>query len=431
MRALVLDHFFGQDIAALRAALGPGEAIRTVHYGVLRTEALRVFGREVAVGLDGMSLPAFAAGRERWAARLRRLVEDEFAAWPFDVVVLPSDLFFYVRDLPRACEPLGVPVLVVQKETTLSPATIERLSASIARHAPFSATAMTVCSERQRGFWLRAGVPSERLTVTGQPRFDVYAAPPSPRPPGTAPRVLFFSYLVQAYHPSGAAGGPAPPVWDRLHRETEEGLWELAREGWQVVVKPHPQQDFARDAARIAAEAGGRVRVAAGDEDARDLIREADVVVGFQTTALIESLAAGRPVVYTGWDPESRRVAADLIPFHEWGDVLTVVERAEDLPRAVRDAQGAAMTGRAVEIVEEYLGPVDGAAARRALDVVRRHADAAEGRRTAVAEERRAALRGRGRRLRGARRALRSARRLATGVIDHRFRRGPAQTTSR
>lgn len=409
----------------MRAALAPDEELRSLHYGVLRAEALRVFPPEVAVGLGGMSTPAFAAGRPRWAARLARLLDDEFAAWPFDAVVLPSDLFFYVRDLPAACERLGVPMLVIQKETTLSPATVERLSASIARHAPFQSGAMTVCSERQRAFWVRAGAPPERLTITGQPRFDVYGAEPPPRPAGRTPRALFFSYLVHAYHPSGAAGDRAAPAWAQLHRQTEDGLLELARDGWEVVVKPHPQQDFARDAARIAAESAGRLRVAAAGEDARALIRDADVVVGFQTTALIESLAAGRPVVYTAWDPETQRVAGDLIPFHEWGDVLTVVERSDDLPGAVRAALGEPQRAprRAAEIVEDYLGPVDGGAARRALDVVRRHVDAAAERRSPAVERRRAALRGRGRRLRVARRGLRTARRLTTGAIDHRLRR--------
>jgi hypothetical protein len=416
MRALALDHFFGQDIAALRAALAPDEHLRTFHYSVLRGEALRVFPPSVAVGLEGMSTPAFAAGRERYATRLQRLMDDEFAAGPFDVVVLPSDLFFYVRDLPAACERLGVPVVVVQKETTLSPATVERLAGSIARHAPFQSTAMTVCSERQRSFWLRAGAPPGRLTVTGQPRFDVYGTPLPVRPAGRAPRVLFFSYLLHAYHPSGASGTRGAPAWERLHRQTEEGLRALAREGWDVVVKPHPQQDF------IPADSG--LHVAPAGADARELIRDADVVVGFQTTALIESLAAGRPVVYTGWDPEARRLASDLIPFHEWGDVLAVVGRADDLPDVVRRARAAdaGRSERARAIVEEYLGPIDAGAARRALDVVRRYADAAAAHRSPAVESRREQLVGRGRSLRHARRGLRSARLLATAAFDHRVR---------
>jgi hypothetical protein len=421
MRALVLDHFFGQDIAALRAVLAADEDLRVLGYSVLRAEARRVFPPIVAVGLEGMSTPAFAAGRERYAARLQRLMDDEFAAGPFDVVVLPSDLFFYVRDLPAACERLGVPVVVVQKETTLSPATIERFAGSIARHAPFQAAAMTVCSERQRSFWIRAGAPADRLSVTGQPRFDVYGSPPPERPGGRPPRVLFFSYLLRAYHPSSLSGTPHLAAWDRLHRETEQGLRVLAREGWEVVVKPHPQQDF------TPSESG--LDVAPAASDTRKLIRDADVVVGFQTTALIESLAAGRPVVYTGWDPEARRVESDLIPFHDWKDVLTVAERAEDLPDAVRRARrlGASRSERARLIVDEWLGPIDGGAARRALDIVRRHADAAAAHRGPTVERRREELVGRGRRLRHARRAMRSARMLATIAIDQRVRRSDAQ----
>ena len=36
--------------------------------------------------------------------------------------------------------------------------------------------------------------------------------------------------------------------------------------------------------------------------DVRPLIVAADVTVGFQSTALLEAMLAGRPVLYTGWD---------------------------------------------------------------------------------------------------------------------------------
>ena len=72
----------------------------------------------------------------------------------------------------------GMPVVVVQKETTMSQATMETFSTEVGAAAPFISDFMTVCSERQREFWIRAGPTCDRIEMTGQPRFDVYASSP-------------------------------------------------------------------------------------------------------------------------------------------------------------------------------------------------------------------------------------------------------------
>jgi hypothetical protein len=291
---------------------------------------------------------------------------------------------------------------------------------------------MTVCSERHRSFWLGAGADSERVTVTGQPRFDFYLQParwPERLPYGKdGPILLFFSYHVDSYHPSEGAGRP---VWARLHRETEERLWELARRGWRVLIKPHPQQDFSRERVRIKNEAGSlvdrRVFLVSPDEDARRLVVGSDVVVGFQTTALLESMIAGKPVVYTGWDPEADRLASDLIPFQEWGDEVEIVRRLDRLVPTVEAALGSRSIGfgeRRRAIVGEFLGPLDGRASERTLAVLRRTVASFESSRDDVVRRRRAAVAARGLPLRRrARRAIDGVRRASGGVLEGVIRR--------
>jgi hypothetical protein len=421
---LVLDHFFDQDIAALRAATHPDEQLRTLSYDVLREEALRVFPEEVTSGLEPLSRPALEPLRQAYTRRLQRLLEDEWVAWPFDVFVAPSDLFFYVRALPAACHRLGVPFVVAQKETTVARTTLEQHADVVRQHAPPLADAMTACSERQKAFWVRAGADPQSVVVTGQPRFDVYATGRHGAPASARPKALFFSYHADAYHPTGAGGAEGTPAWRQLHNETEQALWQLVRNGWDVVIKPHPQQDFAQDRRRIAAELPGElvahIRFADPSEDARHLILDADVIVGFQTTALIESVAAGKPVVFTGWDDEWRRLREELIPFHRWPDVFRIVERAEDLPGTIAAARGTRLEGAAAEhaaaVVEDYLGPVDGGAGRRVLDVVRSHSDAWADGREAASIRRREQLARSAQKIRHARRAYRRGRRVITLV---------------
>lgn len=383
MRFLVLDHYFSQDIAALEQVAAGEVELDVMPYDLLRSEALRILPPEVADGLAAFAKPELKNARRRYAGTLREIFEDRFSAVPFDAVVMPSDTFFYVRSAPEVAHDLGVPFLVLQKETTISDYTMREHTEELRRYAPPLADRMTVCSERHKSFWVRAGAESRRILVTGQPRFDFYLRPsewPEDVPFGDGgPSVLFLSYAVDAYHPGEGSG---EGVWGSLHLETEQGLYELARRGWRVLIKPHPQQavDSIREWRRRAGELWGRqVFLVDPQADVRPLVVAADVTVGFQTTALLEAMLADRPVVYTGWDREATDLGEDLIPFQQWEREIAVVRRPQALVQAVIDARGSRcapdVLRRRREIAESYLGPLDGGASERALAVLREEAD--------------------------------------------------------
>ena len=127
VRVLAMDHFFDQDLRALAAH--PRLDVRRFAYQRLRGPAMRVLGEDVATGLQAFARPELADGRRRYALWLTGEVRRLYLERAFDVIVLPSDTFFYVRSLPDAAHALGVPVVVVQKETTISIDTMERHSA--------------------------------------------------------------------------------------------------------------------------------------------------------------------------------------------------------------------------------------------------------------------------------------------------------------
>jgi hypothetical protein len=316
LRVLALDHFFDQDLRALERH--PRLDVRRVPYQRLRHRALRIMGKAVGSGLAGYNNPDLAAARGRYAAWLAREVRHLYLERAFDIIILPSDAFFYVRTLPAAAHRLGIPVVVVQKETTVSQATMETFTTEVAAEAPFVSDWMTVCSDRQREFWMRAGADPALIEVTGQPRFDLYAAS-SATLPSARRRVLFLTYALDAYVP-GAGRGKGLRTWEPLRSETEAALLELARaDTCDVVVKCHPQQDRRAEAERLARLAGAAwnhgISVAPADADTRDLIIDSDVVVGFQTTAMYEAVAARRSVIYAAWGAEYQRHRDGLIPF--------------------------------------------------------------------------------------------------------------------
>lgn len=382
MRCLVLDHHFAQDIDALQRAAGDDLELDVISYELLRGEALRVLPREAGSGLQAFTKPELEGARRRYAAILREILEDRFTVSPFDAVVMPSDTFFYVRSAPPVAHALGVPFLVAQKETTISGHTMREHAEEMRRFSPPLADRMTVCSERHKRFWIRAGGASERIIVTGQPRFDFYRRPsewPVDVPFGDGgPSVLFLSYAVDAYHPREGKGAG---TWSTLHLQTEQALHELARRGWRVLLKPHPQQpiESLREWRRRAGDLWQRqVFLVDPQADVRPLIVAADVTVGFQSTALLEAMLAGRPVLYTGWDEAATALCDELIPFQRWDREITVVRQAGALAEAVLAARGELCTPNVLHdrcaIAERYVGPLDGLAAERTVAVLREEA---------------------------------------------------------
>lgn len=378
VNVLVMNHSFEHDITALEAA-SPDWCWRVVNLDLFAREATRVMGQEVTEDLGAYARPHLAERRAAYRERLARLLEDLFLERPFDLFVAPSDSYFYLRDAPEACKRLGVPFIVVQKETTIAPWNMEVGATALREHAPLVARHMTVCSERHREYWERAGASRKQMTVTGQPRFDFYAQTPRERLPygSDGPIILFFSYLPDFYQ-VGMVGSEGKPIWHDLLERTEEELWRLAGEGYRVLVKPHPLQPFPAEERRIRDRVGSlygtKVFAVDGALDVRRLIAGSDVAVGFQSTVIIEAMVAGLPTLYTFWDPECRRIEGTLTPYHEWDDLIDVVRDADRFAETVRAAQpalrGSERWDARRRLGEFHLGPLDGRASERTVRVL-------------------------------------------------------------
>jgi hypothetical protein len=367
MRILALDHFFDQDLAALRAALAPGDSLTVIPYRRLHRVAQRVFPASAFTGLEAAFAPAMDTAWARYEQRVERLADWLCAAHAPSVFVTPSDSFFYVRPMITAFRRRDVPTVVVQKETTISPMVMAEHSLAIGRFVPFMSEAMTVCSERHREFWIRAGTDPSRVVVTGQPRFDVYATATNTARRQGRPNLLYLSYDDVAYLPSDT-GVAYEGSWRDLRRATELAIADVS-DRWHVIVKRHPQQPAAEE------WLGTRVEHASRDADTRALILGADAVVGFQTTALFEAAVAKRPILYAAWGDIFERNRHMLIPFESFGGMVMHISGDVELQRALRadPTDLPAPTEAGLSVAFEHLGPVDGQASQRALEVVRAH----------------------------------------------------------
>lgn len=379
-RLIVLNHLFNQDLSALERA-NTAYSFIVIDAKVLRFVATFLFPPSVESYLIYNSAE-LAPLRKRWATIMHRFVTRLERSYHPHAVIAPSDNFFYVRELIPALQSAHIPYIVIDKEGTICPAYFVHFAQYIHDHCPLIADHILVWSERQKLFWEKTGVTDDKITVTGQPRSDFWRQPDRwktktalgiPGLRSNAAMFLFFTYDPWAYTPDYMVE-KGEMHWDVLRQETHKTLFSFARQHPEIdlVIKAHPQQpDIDAVQQEIYAAKCPNVHLATGVALSNDLIINADCIIGFQTTALIEAMVTNKPIIYTFWGEAKDRWSNDLIPFHETAGVETVTSPDQldqqlvthltrtDIKPAQRQARDA--------FIQEYFTIVDGRASERTL----------------------------------------------------------------
>lgn len=372
MNFLTFDHFFSQDLDALESVLGKNDITTRIPYQRWLRLARKCFPAPAFSGLAAAYDPRHS---EAWKA-FGRLVRDEVSwlcrVYRPNILLLPSDAIFYVRPFIEEFQSHGVPTFVMQKETTISPLVMDEHSLQISQFVPFMSDLMTVCSERHKQFWIRAGADENRIIVTGQPRFDVYANQRRVRT-DSKKRLLFLSYDDVAYLPTDV-GQEFDGSWKSLRLQTEREL-NSASFDWEIIVKEHPQQGFADSALGLNVQKADRF------SDTRSLIRDCDVVIAFQTTAIYEAIVCGRPVIYAAWGDVFDKMKSTLNRFEEIEGMVNWARSPEELAdllnRDVDLIPASSQAGFNESIV--HLGPINGTASRSTLALIHQVARESDG----------------------------------------------------
>ncbi|MFW5857401.1 MAG: hypothetical protein ACOCX4_05945 [Planctomycetota bacterium] len=338
------------------------------------------------------------------------------AFWPalqrhvrLDAAVSGNFCYYAERELAGALERLGTPFVVLHKENMKSPgrqAFFERVYRE--RRGPFHGRRILVYNEIERQTQIRAGVAApDRIRVVGMPRLDRVharrralagqAAPPS----GPGP-VLFFSFapkvglpfLPRKRHPASGERY-AETFADTRSDLSWQHLWETSHRAVLALARAHPSipvhikvKDSYRETGAIQALLGdagplpANVRLVVGG-DPLDLIFDAAVVCGFNSTALLEAVAAGKPVVTPAFAeaaaPDQRDYIVDL------SAGVTVVDSPEALQERLATAARQPRTAPlelpepSRRLLEDWLGNADGLAGRRAAEAILSEIDATHG----------------------------------------------------
>jgi hypothetical protein len=369
MKVLSFDHFFWQDLDELELAMGTEHELVRISYLRWHQIARKYFPESAFEGVENAYDEKLSSCWTKYRAHVEREVDWVIAAYRPRLFVTPSDAFFYLRPFIEVFKSRGIKTFVMQKETTISPMVMEKHSLVIRQFVPFMSDFMTVCSERHKEFWVKSGANPDLIRVTGQPRFDIYLREREEVDSKAKDNrnLLYLSYDDVAYLPSDL-GEAFEGNWKQLREDTERVLREFSK-SWNVTVKMHPQQAVGEN------WLGPNVTIADRLDDTRALIMASDVVIGFQTTSLYEAAVAGKPVIYAAWGSTFENVKESLIRFDLLPEVVTRAESPADLRTLLGEIVNTTpiATRRALKIIEDELGPVDGHATERVLEFMTKY----------------------------------------------------------
>lgn len=324
---------------------------------------------------------------DRMWGHLERLVH-------IDAVVSGNFGYYAERELATVLEARGVAFVAMHKENLKSPGRLE-FSRSIYRdrRGPFTGRKILVYNEAERELQISAGVARrEQILVCGMPRLDrMHQWRRAQARCGTAPvrrpRVLLFSFTPKAVLPRigrRPAGGfknneerledeAQTLSWEHLARNTHEAVRRLAETYPEVdvVVKSKVRAREHREMLRLFGKPSAlpeNLELVVGGDPA-DLITGSDVVCGFNTTAVIEALAAGKPVVVPRF---AEALEGHMRPYIvDYGDAVRYADSPEELMELLRvetlarRAPPAELEPARLQVLERWAGNADGRSGER------------------------------------------------------------------
>lgn len=351
----------GESPLGLRDFCTGPDAARALRYGeqllgdqqhpdVPREESLAYLGLNFLEWVDALGEDAaWQRWREvgRQGFRPRRLMERILAAERPDVVVATNSPRSEQAAL-EAAHALGIP--------SLSMVDLFALPGDPYRARSVHADRITVLSEGTRRNLVEAGVPADRIVVTGNPAFDELSGPAATeaarrfraeRGWGERPIVLWAGHMEpEDAEPRWAGPALGAALQDLLVR------WTLEREEACLAIRYHPNEwhRFAPPAPHP------RVHWSRPDQDGLlPVLAAADAVVVQATTVGAQAHAAGKQVLGLSFSPLVQRSGMDYGRLGLGTSVPTLEALpallAQQLAAVRRDASAAGPRGGAAQRV--------------------------------------------------------------------------------
>ncbi len=378
---LVLDKAGGTEdvLAAAAGRLPPGRRVLALS----RLDVRRVFkaltGPDVFTTLTDSDYrpghPDIEEGKRRYRTFLVDVLRHYRRFTGVRAITTANVRFRSERELAAACTEVGIAFVPLHKESISTPAQRAWITRGLAElSGPFEGRAIAVYNVEERDGLVASGFArSGAVHVVGCPRMDDLHRLREQRLtadiPADAPVVLFaIDVAAGTWTPFDQRLATGAPRWEQLAALTEDAFLAAARldpdRPYRIKAKIGRED---QQLGRLPRDLPANVAVVTGGLGTA-LVGEAAAIVGFNSTVLLEAIAAGVPAVVPRFGEAAAPAAADWT-FALSGAVTTVDEPAA-LPSAIAESvargRSPALGPDAVVALERYVGNTDGRAGERA-----------------------------------------------------------------
>ena len=337
IKVLALNHFFDGEIDVLKKQLDINQ------YDLYSLSPKPAFTRgylwfpmsvqNAEIKYDDQQLNAV---KKRYRKYCKRLFQILNLFCGIDILITPSDSFFWIREFIKVANECGVCTIVADKEGMISPGNYTTGPRRIREYYPPLARYFFVWSERQKKFWMNAGVPEERVYVTGSLRTDTYINLHEFEERNS---IFFFDFDDDAYLTDldwENVVWQKKKSWIELRKSYQKVIYKKAVENPSIkfYIKSHPQQ-VVIDLYLPFENLANVVILRGGSKFLPHLLKDCLLVVGFQTTALLEAALMKIPVIYFANGDLFEAVKSMLLPWHKGELGILWVKSEEELEGAI------------------------------------------------------------------------------------------------
>jgi hypothetical protein len=297
------------------------------------------------------------------------------------------------REFAAACVANGIPFVALHKEcVTTAVARVARQEVYGQFSGQFTGSSITTYNEDEKGTIVAAGsAPADIIDVIGCPRMDpVFRERVATTDPARVFDVVFFSFSRSTYLPyyKKVPRWPArvdgveirPWDWSQLYARYHQLAIEFARSHPRLRVALKVKTGFNINDI-LPAEGSGRASLPENltlisSGEGGTLASAARVVCGFNSTVLLEAIAARTPVVVPAFGEAVLGSTAERLGTLQLGEAVIHARDEEELTRHLEMlAEGTPDRDRALNPAEQqalakYVGFFDGRSGERARECV-------------------------------------------------------------
>lgn len=255
---------------------------------------------------------------------IAELLKKHFSA---STIILPKYNDDYTLELVQAFHNSGWKTIVYDREGTVTKRRLEYLPAIVSRQASTCDYLITY-NETHRAFFEKvfdlSDAAKPEIIVMGNPASDEWFLNGQKRPVASESnnkrKILFFAFGEFSYVYDAEYLKDKDEVWRDLLTEIHLSLMEHMNNNPNDILHykrgPKGNRDYWAGSEKLLTLSNAQLIPATAS--ANKLIVWADIIIAFQTTALIDAMHTDKVIIYCAWGDNYQELKKDLIRFDEY-----------------------------------------------------------------------------------------------------------------